>query len=101
MKSDLNFDLLKAERKSRGWTQAKVAEALGVDVATVRRWEAGQVTPHPYHRRKICALFAMTPQQLGLLPDTDGYREAPSSDKLCEAPPTGVGPEPSFITERA
>ena len=38
-----NFDLLKAERKSRGWSQAKVAEALGVDVATVRRWEAGQV----------------------------------------------------------
>src|SRR5437773_889952 len=84
-----NFDLLKAERKSRGWSQAKVAEALGVDVATVRRWEAGQVTPHTYHRRKICALFAITPQQLGLLPDTDGQRKAP---------PTGAGSEPAAET---
>ena len=32
-----NFDLLRAERKRRGWSQAKVAKALGVDVTTVRR----------------------------------------------------------------
>ncbi len=67
----MKSDLLRTERIERGWSQAKVAKALGVDVKTVNRWEQGQVIPYPYYREQLCALFGMTAQQLGLLPDTD------------------------------
>src|SRR6266699_5224793 len=35
-------DLLRAERKRRGWSQAEAAEALGIATKTVIRWELGQ-----------------------------------------------------------
>ena len=37
--------LLKAERKQREWSQAEVAEALGVSIQTVSRWEGRAVPP--------------------------------------------------------
>ncbi len=67
----MESDLLKTERIQRGWSQAKVAKALGVDVKTVNRWEQGQVIPYPYYRERLCTLFGKTAQQLGLLSDTD------------------------------
>lgn len=76
MKSDLwNSELLREERKRRGWSQAKLAEALGVDVTTVRRWERGQVVPYPYHRKKMAALFGKTVEELGWLPSADEEKE--------------------------
>src|SRR5256884_7082598 len=97
MKSDLgNSDLLRAERKRLGWSQAKVAKALGVDVTTVRRWERGRVAPFPYHRRKICALFAKTPQELGLPPDADEQGKVPSTDVLSD-----TAAEASLVTNSA
>ena len=63
----MKSDLLKAERIKRGWTQAKVAEAVGVDTKTVGRWERGQGVPYPYFREQLCALFGKTAEQLGLL----------------------------------
>jgi transcriptional regulator with XRE-family HTH domain len=65
--SQMKADLLKAERIKRGWTQAKVAEALGVDAKTVGRWERGKGLPYPYYREQLCLLFNKTAQQLGLL----------------------------------
>src|SRR5207248_1842544 len=62
---------LKAERKQRGWSQTQVAEALGVNLSSVRRWERGLAMPYPYYREKLAALFGMTIQQLGLPSDTD------------------------------
>ena len=43
----MNPFLLKAERKQQGWSQAQVAEALGVSARTLRRWEQGLVVPYP------------------------------------------------------
>ncbi len=62
---------LKAERKQRGWSQAKVAEILGVSPRTVRRWEKGIIIPYPYYSHQLCALFGKTATELGLVPDAD------------------------------
>ena len=58
---------LKVERELRGWSQAKVAEALSTTTRTVARWEQGQVTPYPYFREQLCELFGKDARQLGLL----------------------------------
>jgi len=58
---------LRTERKRQGWTQAKLAEVLGVSTKTVVRWEAGRCVPFPYYRQKLSALFGKTAQELGLL----------------------------------
>ncbi len=38
---------LTEERQRRGWTQAQVAEHLGVGARTLRRWENGKGHPLP------------------------------------------------------
>jgi DNA-binding XRE family transcriptional regulator len=58
---------LRTERKRRGWTQAEVAEALGISTKTVVRWEKGRAVPFPYYRQKLSTLFGKTVQELGLL----------------------------------
>ena len=67
----MNPFLLKAERKQLGWSQVQVAEALGISVRTLRRWEQGLVVPYPYYRKRLCALFGKTAQELGLSLDGD------------------------------
>jgi transposase len=62
----MKSNLLKAERIRRGWTQATVAEAVGVNAKTVGRWERGETVPYPYFREQLCFLFEKTPQLLGL-----------------------------------
>ena len=52
-------------RKKRGWTQAYVAEQVDVSIDAVRRWESGRL-PYPISIQKLCRLFALSPQELGL-----------------------------------
>src|SRR5690348_10624906 len=59
--------LLSQARLQRGWSQAEVARRLDVDPAYVRRWEGGQVRPSPVYRERLCKLFSMTADRLGLL----------------------------------
>jgi len=60
--------LLALARKKRGWTQAYVAEMIDVSVDAVRRWESGRL-PYPASIQKLCQVFAMSPQELGLFND--------------------------------
>ena len=62
---------LKVERELRGWSQAKVAEAVGTNVRTVIRWEQRQSVPYPYYRNLLCELFAKNARELGLLEERD------------------------------
>lgn len=62
---------LKAEREGRGWSQAKIAKALGINTETVRRWERGLALPHPYYRERLSDLFGKTVEELGLLVDVE------------------------------
>src|SRR5215470_11718762 len=49
---------LKVEREQRGWSQARVAEAVGVSTQTVIRWEQRRAIPYPYYREQLAQLFA-------------------------------------------
>jgi tetratricopeptide (TPR) repeat protein/transcriptional regulator with XRE-family HTH domain len=60
---------LRAERELRGWSQAKLAEAVGSTPRNVSRWEKGQTLPHPYYREQLCLLFGKNARELGLLGD--------------------------------
>ncbi len=61
---------LKMEREVRGWSQAKVAEAVEADPASISRWERGISSPYPYFREKLCTLFGKNAYELGLLGET-------------------------------
>jgi WD40 repeat protein/transcriptional regulator with XRE-family HTH domain len=60
---------LRSERERRGWSRNYVAEQVEVDVATVGRWERGERLPYPHYRQKICALFELSAQEIGLYPE--------------------------------
>ncbi len=62
---------LKIERKLRGWSQSRIAEALGITTRTVSRWEQGLSVPYPYYREQLCALFGKNARELGMISDTD------------------------------
>ncbi len=64
MKANLR---LRRERELRAWSQARVAEEIGTDPATVSRWERGLSFPYPYFRERLCALFQKSPEELGLV----------------------------------
>jgi len=62
---------LKIERKLRGWSQSRIAEALGITTRTVSRWEQGLSVPYPYYREQLCALFGKNARELGMLSETE------------------------------
>lgn len=68
-------EILKGEREQRGWSQARLAELIGTDAATVSRWERGYATPSPYFREHLCRLFEKSTQDLGFLPDKQAESE--------------------------
>lgn len=55
---------LKAARKRKGWTQEKLANAIGVDKETVSRWERGFRTPDLATVHKLAATLDCTPAEL-------------------------------------
>ncbi len=55
-------------RNTRHWTQHEVADHLGTTYVNVSRWERGITRPSPYFRKKLCALFGQTEQELELDP---------------------------------
>jgi transcriptional regulator with XRE-family HTH domain len=97
---------LKNERKMHGWSQAKLAEVLGVTTRTIIRWEQGLAMPQPNYRKKLGTLFGKTAQELGLLWDTDEMtieQEAPSTtpqlvtaDALMSGPLVSLPVDPNF-----
>lgn len=48
---------LRDRRKARGYSQEKMASALGVDRTTVSRWDRGETAPQPEYRPKLAALL--------------------------------------------
>src|SRR3989442_15647719 len=61
---------LRQERQRRGWSRQYVAEQIGVaDPKTIGRWERGVAFPSAYFLQKLCTLFGMLAQDLGLFPE--------------------------------
>lgn len=60
---------LARERQRRGWSQQEVADQVGTTPLNVSRWERGLTKPSPYFRHQLVALFNLSAQALGILPD--------------------------------
>ena len=78
-------ELLKWEREQRGWSQARLAEHIGTDAATVSRWERGYASPSPFFREQLCRIFEKSTQALGFLPD-----KQPESEHSRLPPPSPI-----------
>ena len=48
-------------RRTLNITQEVLAERLGVDSSTIRRWELGLTDPHRRHKVALLALVSLTP----------------------------------------
>ena len=79
------YELIRREREQRSWTQAEVAEKIGVGVKTVGRWERGESFPLPLHRRGVATIYEKSLHELKL--------NAASTDKSHEDPPQQVDEE--------
>lgn len=73
---------LAQRRKSIGFTQEKLAEKLGVDPTTVRRWESGETEggPQPWLRPKLAHYLQVSAEQLDELL-AEGAEEKITSDE--------------------
>src|SRR3954470_20173338 len=77
---------LRQRRLERHWRQRDVAEQLNVSLITVQRWERGIQQPSLYYRAKLCALFEMSAQELGLEDLTLPFSLSESSSTEAEPP---------------
>jgi transcriptional regulator with XRE-family HTH domain/tetratricopeptide (TPR) repeat protein len=59
--------LLAARRKTVGLSQEALAEQLGTDVSTIRRWEYGQRQPQPWQRPNLASALKVTLEDLDVL----------------------------------
>jgi tetratricopeptide (TPR) repeat protein/transcriptional regulator with XRE-family HTH domain len=57
-------------RLSRGFSQQDVAEQIQTTHVNVSRWERGVTKPHSSFRRKLSKLFALSEEELDLIPPT-------------------------------
>jgi transcriptional regulator with XRE-family HTH domain len=63
---------LRRERQRRGWSREYVAERIGIaDPKTIGRWERGVAFPSSCFLQRLCELFGMLAQDLGLF--QEGY----------------------------
>jgi transcriptional regulator with XRE-family HTH domain len=81
---------LSAERLRRRWSQLEVADQLGTTPGNVSRWERGLTSPGPYFRSKLCELFGMSAQELGLTGEE-------SDDSLSHNTPASSSMAASFL----
>src|SRR2546429_3371025 len=77
----LPTEQLRRERQRRGWSREYIAEQVGIaDSKTIGRWERGVAFPSSYSLQKLCTLFGMSAQELGLYQE-ERYR-LPTSKQL-------------------
>ena len=72
---------LRRRRIGRNWRQHDVAEQLGTTVTTIQRWERGQQQPGAYYRVKLCTLFGLSAQELGLV---EAFSSPPESTEVTQ-----------------
>ena len=64
MQTQKPLNRLRYERERRGWSQAKLAEQVGVGNVTVSRWENGITYPYPPERRRLCKMYQRLHEEL-------------------------------------
>lgn len=58
---------LAAQREALGFTQEALAQALGVELSTVGRWERGTLTPQPWRRPDLANVLKVSLEDLDVL----------------------------------
>ncbi len=76
---------LRRVREQHGWSQAHIAREVGTDARTVSRWERGVTSPSPHFRERLCQLFQLDAETLGLLSPI--ILASPSTSKLTREGP--------------
>ncbi|GCE03937.1 tetratricopeptide repeat protein [Dictyobacter aurantiacus] len=78
-------------RVSYNLSQQEVADEIGTTYVNVSRWERGITRPNPYFRRKLCALFNKSEEELDLL-QTRSERGKGGRSSAPNAPTTVAAP---------
>ena len=55
---------IRLQRKKAGLTQIDLAEKLGVSIATLRRWEAGETSPTGTRIMELAKLLHISPDEI-------------------------------------
>lgn len=55
---------IRVQRKKAGFTQIELAEKLGVSIATLRRWEAGETAPTGTRIIELANLLGISPDDI-------------------------------------
>ena len=50
---------LKAARVNKGYTQAFVADKLGVSIGTLKNWESGKTFPRQPQIEQLCEIYGV------------------------------------------
>ena len=79
-------EALAARRKAIGWSQANLAEALGVAPNTVSRWETGISTPSPWVRDALANALNLSVIALAELIDGRPLIQPSVPDEIEEIP---------------
>ncbi len=82
-------ECLRQLRLERNWRQSDVAEQLDISITTVQRWERGIQQPSLYYRAKLCELFGLSAQELGL-EDLTLLLSLPESQRTEAEPESGT-----------
>jgi transcriptional regulator with XRE-family HTH domain len=95
-------------RKAAGFSQERLAEAVGVERTTVMRWERGETRPQPWARPKLARALGITDQALPELlgesaePENAASAPGPIADKVVTMSDWNVASESlSIATIRA
>ncbi len=88
---------LYAARMRRGWSQAILANKLETSAKNVGRWERGETFPSPYYRERLCQLFDLDAEALGLFPSSTGNTSTATSAEKLKPHSSPVSP-PCFNT---
>jgi transcriptional regulator with XRE-family HTH domain len=91
--------LLRQARKERTWSQAELAELVGVAKETISRWEHGVSRPQPNQLRKLCEIFDRKPEELGYA--LEPLKPIPETPVVGELPPDITAIEPTLPAQPA
>lgn len=91
---------LYAARMRRGWSQAILANKLETSAKNVGRWERGETFPSPYYRERLCQLFDLDAEALGLLPSSTGNTLAATNVEKLKPHSSPVSPPSLNNTQR-
>src|SRR5947209_11725661 len=79
---------LRRQREERHWTQTEMARMLGTTYLSVCRWENGTTSPSLYYRKRLCELFGLPAEKLGLAPPSEETTPPSAASTASSPPPT-------------